>query len=195
MANVSRSFGFRPVKSLIGAPWTGLVRFYTAADRSADTTNNHGDIYRGDPVKISSGLVLAANSNDTILGVAVAVGTTTSTTLGASGYYDPNNLAKSYASLADATGVVVGVVPAEGMLFEVEEASDLNLVQGSSADITTDATEAHGSRTTGLSSCKITTASNNDVQVVENVTSPDNDPTITAAKFLVKFSKTQNKFA
>jgi hypothetical protein len=189
MANVSRSMGFRPAKSLMGAPWWSLVRYYPAGNRSADTTNNHGDIYRGDPVKLSSGAVLPANSGDTILGVAVAVGTTTST-FGATGYYDPNNLGKMYLGFAD-TGVV-GVVPAELALFEAEEATDLDLVQGSAADINSAAATAHGSRTTGWSSVKLVADSNHDVQVVEMVTSPDNDPTITAAKFLVKFTKTQN---
>lgn len=189
MANVSRSFGFRPAKSLTGAPWEAMVRFYNAGTRSSDTTNNHGDIYIGDPVKLSSGAVLPANSGDVILGVAVTVGTTTST-FGQTGYYNPNNLGQMYLAYAD-TGVV-GVVPAEGALFYCEEASDLDLVQGSLADINSAAATAHGSRTTGQSSVKLTTASNNDVKVVEMVTSPDNDATITAGKFIVKFQLTLN---
>jgi len=189
MANVSRSMGFRPAKSLTGAPWESMVRFYNAGNRSADTTNNHGDIYVGDPVKLSSGAVLPANSGDTILGVAVATGTTTST-FGNTGYYNPNNLGQKYLAYSD-TGVV-GVVPAEMALFEAEEASDLDLVVGSNADINSAAATAHGSRTTGWSSVKLTTDSNHDVQVVEMVTSPDNDATITAAKFLVRFAKVQN---
>ncbi len=190
MANTSRSMGFRPMKSLTGAPWTTLVRYYVAADRSADTTNNHGDIYIGDRVKLTSGKALVANSGDTILGVCVATGTTVST-FGVTGYYNPNNLMQRYLAYSD-TGVV-GVVPAEMALFEIEEASDLDLDQGSLADINTAAATAHGSRTTGYSSCKLTTAANNDVQVVEMNTAPDNDATITAAKFLVMFQKTQNK--
>lgn len=189
MANVSRSFGFTPAKSLTGAAITDMIRFYNAGVRSSDTTNNHGDIYIGDPVKLASGAVLPANSGDTILGVAVAVGTTVST-FGQTGYYNPNNLMQRYLAYTD-TGVV-GVIPAEGMLFQCEEASDLDLVQGSLADINSAAATAHGSRTTGNSSVKLTTASNNDVKVVEMVTSPDNDPTITAAKFIVKFQTTTN---
>lgn len=189
MANTQRAMGFRPIKSTIGAPWTGLIRFYNAGTRSSDTTNNHGDIYIGDAVKLSSGAVLPANSNDTILGVAVAVGVT-NTTFGQTGYYNPNNLGQRYLGYAD-TGVV-GVVPAEGMLFEVEQDASLTLVQGSLADITTAANGAHGSRTTGYSSVTLTTASNNDVQVVENVAGPNNDPTSNYGKFIVKFQKTQN---
>ncbi len=184
MANVSRSMGFRPVKSLSGHPYQGLVRYYTAGTRSSDTTNNHGDIYIGDPVKLSSGKVLPANSGDPILGVCVGVGTSTST-FGQAGYFNPNNLMQRYLGYAD-TGVVA-VVPATDYLFEVEGASDLDLVIGSQADFTTDANEAHGSRTTGFSSVKLTTDSHHDVAVVEMQTAPDNDATSTAAKFLVKF--------
>lgn len=189
MANVSRSMGFRPVKSLTGSPWEGMVRFYPAGNRSSDATNNHGDLYIGDPVKLATGAVVVANSGDTVLGVVVALGTQT-TSFGQTGYFNPNNLGQRYLSLADSG--VVGVCPAENVLFEAEEASDLDLVQGSLADMTTAAGTAHGSRLTGYSSVKLTTASNNDVQVVEMQTAPDNDPTITAAKFVVKFQKTQN---
>lgn len=195
MANTSRSLGFRPVKTLMGFPWTGLVRQYVAADRSASTTNNYGDLYIGDAVKLSSGKALVANSGDTIDGVVVATGVA-NTTFGQTGYFNPNNLAQQYLALTD-TGVV-GICPAEGVLFEVQEQSDLDLVPGSLADIcnsagtTMAANVAHGSRTTGQSSEMITTASNNDVMVVEYQTSPDNDSTIINAKYLVRFYKTLN---
>lgn len=189
MANVDRSYGFRPAKSLTGAPWVGLVRQYPA-DAARSATNNAGDIYIGDVVKIVSGVVLPAVTGDTVLGVVVAVGTT-NTTFGPNGYFDPNNLGKRYLAYNE-TGIV-GVVPAELALFDCVEASDLDKLQGGLADINmAAATTAHGSRTTGNSSTKLTTASNNDVQVVEQVTSPDNDPTLTAARYLVKFQKTQN---
>lgn len=184
MANVSRPNGFRPAKSQLGAPWNGLIRFIEAADRSADTTNNHGDIYIGDPVALSSGKVIPANSAATVFGVVVAIGVD-NVTHGDTGYYDPNNLGKSYLAYNE-TGVV-GVVPVEGMLFEVESASDLDLVIGSLADTTLLAATAHGSRTTGKSSVQLTTASDNDVKVVEFVTTPDNDLTSAAARYLVKF--------
>jgi hypothetical protein len=195
MANISRAWGFRPAKTLMGTSWTALVRGYTAADRTASTTNNYGDLYIGDAVKLVSGKVVVANSGDTILGVVVALGTNT-TTFGQAGYYNPNNLGQSYLSLTDSG--IVGVCPAENVLFEVQEASDLDLVPGSQADIcnsagtTMAANVAHGSRTTGQSSEMVTTASNNDVMVVEQQTAPDNDITITAAKYLVRFVKTTN---
>lgn len=193
MANVDRPNGFRVAKSLIGAPWTSLIRFYEAADRSADSTNNHGDIYIGDPVALSSGKVVVADSGDTILGVAVAVGKDGSfVTDSPTGYYNPDDLTQQYASLADTTGVVVGVIPAEAAIFEVQSASDLDLALGDQADITNTAATAHGSRTTSRSSCELTTATNNDVRVVEFVTTPDNDTTLANARYLVKFNTTTN---
>lgn len=187
MANTSRPNGFRLAKGLLGNV-EGLIRRYVAADRSADTTNNHGDIYVGDPVKISAGKVLVANSGDTILGVVVGVGA--APMFGEAGMFDPNNLMKQYLSYSE-TGYV-WVIPAEGMLFEIQETSDLDLVEGSLADINSAAATAHGSRTTSLSSVELTTASNNDVKVVELQTAPDNDGTITKGRFIVKFQTIVN---
>ena len=189
MANPDRPSGFRPVKSLIGAPISMMLRKYTAGDRSSDTTNSHGDIYVGDPVALSSGLVVPANSGDTILGVVVAIGQGT-VNHGDVGAFDPDNLMKRYLGYADSG--YVWVCPAEGVLFEVQTASDLDLVPGSQADITTDANEAHGSQTTGLSSCELTTDSNHDVEVVETPVDNDNDPTIANARHLVQFVTTQH---
>ena len=62
MANVDRANGFKFSKSLLGTAPNAMIRLYTASDRSADTTGNHGDIHLGDPVKLVSGLVLPANS-------------------------------------------------------------------------------------------------------------------------------------
>ena len=185
MANVDRPNGFRPAKTYSGAPWNSLVRRYEAADRSSDTTNNHGDIYVGDPVALSSGKVIPANSGATIIGVCVGVGKDASEH-GEVGMFNPDNLEQRYLGHAE-TGYV-WVVPKEHVLFEVQTASDLDLVPGGTADITTDATEAHGSRTTGLSSCELTTSANADVTVVENVTTPNNDVTLANARHLVKFA-------
>jgi hypothetical protein len=189
MANVDRPNGFRPSKTLIGAPWTALVREYTAADRSSDTTNNHGDIYIGDPVALSSGLVVPANSGAAVVGVVVAIGPT-SANFGETGYYDANNLGKRYLAYNEAGKV--GVVPAEGVLFEVQSASDLDLVVGAEADFTLVAGAAHGSRTTGNSNVELTTDSDSDVRVVEVVRTPDNDLTLANARYLVKFENTLN---
>jgi hypothetical protein len=187
MANVDRPNGFSLGQSQLGAPLNAMIRKYEAADRSADTTGNHGDIYVGDPVKLVSGKVLPANSGDTILGVAVAVGVD-ATTFGDTGYFDSNNLTKRYLAY-DEDGVVA-VIPAEGNLFEVQSASDLDLVVGANADITLAAATAHGSRVTSRSSVELTTDSNSDVIVTDILTTPDNDGSLANARYLVKFVTT-----
>lgn len=190
MANPDRPMGFRPAKSLLSAPWQALVRRYPAADRSADTTNNHGDIYIGDPVKFSSGLVLPANSGDTVVGVAVAFDVLPAGTMmadvGSIGA-DPTDLMRQYLPHTIATGAYVFVVPVEGVLFEIQSASDLDLVAGSLADFNLVAGTAHGSRTTGQSNVELVVALDNDVRVVEVSTYPDNDSTLANTRYLVKF--------
>lgn len=190
MANVDRPNGFRPVKSLLGTPWTALVREYTAADRSADTTGNHGDIYIGDAVALSSGEVIVGNTNASFLGVVVGIGTTGGTTFGPNGYFDPSNLTKRYLAY-DEDGIVA-VVPAEGVLFEIQSASDLDLVVGGVADVTTAAATAHGSRTTGMSTTELTTSTNADVKVVEIPDFPGHDTASANARYWVKFQDTVN---
>lgn len=187
MANPDRPNGFRPAKSLTGTPINLMLRRYEAADRSADTTNNHGDIYVGDPVALSSGKVVPANSGNTILGVCVGIGVDASDH-GDVGMFDPSNLEKRY--LAYNESGYIWVCPAEGVLFEVQTAADLDLVPGSAADISTDATEAHGSRTTGVSSCELVTSVNADVNVVQDVNNDENDTTLVNARHLVRFALT-----
>ena len=191
MANVDRPNGFRFAKTLDGGSAVAMVRKYEAADRSADTTNNHGDIYIGDPVKLVSGKVLPANSGDTILGVAVGTGNSSDIDHGDQGYFNANSLETRYLAHEETTGLVA-VLPASNCLFEVQTAADLDLLPGSAADISTDATEAHGSRTTSLSSCELVTSVNADVKVVEQVETPDNDATLVNARHLVMFQTIEN---
>lgn len=190
MANVNRPRGFRPVKSLIGAPWTAMVREYQAAPRPTDSANNHGDIYIGDPVALDdNGQVVVANSGDTVLGVAVAVGKDV-TSFGDTGYFNSDDLSQRYLAYTDSG--VVGVVPAEACLFEVQSSVDLDLKINDTADMTVAAGAAHGSRITGNSSAELTASDNGDVRVVEVVRSPDNDLTLANASYIVKFETTTN---
>ena len=195
MANPDRPHGFRASGSLSGAPMQGLVRavYSPAADRSGDTTNNHGDIYLGDPITISTaGAVTPADSDELVAGVCVGVGATSSVHFGGTGAidapapaFDPSDLTKRY--LAHSEEGWVYYVPANDVIFEIQSASDLDLEQGGYADITNTAATAHGSRTTGFSDCELTTASNNDVQVVEIVYAPDNDLTLANTRYRVMF--------
>ena len=185
MANVDRPNGFKPVKSLIGADWTALIRVLQGSDRSADTTNNHGDIYVGDPLKYSSGLLLPANSGDTIIGVCVGVGTVPDHGDGIPAIL--TDLSQSYLPHTDTTGFV-WFVPKKSMLFEIQTATDIDLVPGSTADITVTAATAHGSRTTGISTCELVVSSNADVTVFEDDTRSDNDVTLINARHLVQIA-------
>ena len=187
MANPDRPNGFTPVRTRGSNSWNGLTRRYEAADRTADTTNNHGDIYVGDPVALSSGKVIAANSAAAVIGVCVGVGKGPSVN-GGIGPYNPANLnSPNYAPLTDATGWYIWVAPAENTLFQIQSASDLDLVTGAPADINLVAATAHGSRVTGLSDVELTTASDNDVLVVEILNAEDNDPTLANTRYIVQF--------
>lgn len=191
MANPNRANGFRPVGTLAGTPWNARVRRYQAADRTADTTNNHGDIYVGDPVAFSSGLVVPANSGDVVLGVCVACGYNASTNDQGIGPYDPRDLTIRYSPLTDATAnTYIWVAPAEGGIFEIQSASDLDLLVGATADHNVTAATTHGSRTTGKSNAQMVADTNDDLRIVEIPLYPDNDSTIANARYWVMFTNT-----
>ena len=189
MANIDRKGGFRPAKTMLGHPWTALVRKYPAiAGRSG--TNNSGDIYIGDVVTLDTGNATPmVTSGDPILGVVVAVGTSSSDTAlnteNVAKYYDPDNLAKRYLAFDEAG--YVGVVPAPFMLFSVQSGLT-DLVQGSDMDIEIETTEARGSRTTGNSFQTGTTSVNADISVVELEERPDNDTALIDARYIVKLN-------
>ena len=197
MANVDRKRGFRPAKSLIGAPWTALVRSYPAVSGRSGT-NNSGDIYIGDSVELdgNGNVIPHVTAGNNVLGVVVGVGKDNSDTAlntdKAKRYYDPDNLSKRY--LAHDEEGYVGVVPAEACLFIVQAGAEtLNI--GDSRDIATVSTTARGSRTTGNSTQSLgTTSAAPDAKVVEMVDAPDNDPTDAGglADYIVKFVNHEN---
>jgi hypothetical protein len=179
MANVDRPNGFKPVKSLIGAPWSALVRNYPVA--ASQTTG----IFIGDVVKLTAGNVEQAASGDTILGVVVATGKD-STEHGEAGYFNADQLEQRHIP-ADTAGIA-GVVPAEACTFEAQTAADLDLVQGSAADILV----GTGDTITGNSATELTTSINGDCKVVEHNRAPDNDITLTNARHIVQFTTTEH---
>ena len=73
-----------------------------------------------------------------------------------------------------------------------QTATDIDLLQGTLADINLIAATEHGDRVTGNSEVELVVASNNDVKVVEQNTAPDNDVTLVNARHLVKFQTTEN---
>lgn len=191
MANPDRPNGFSPVGTLSGAPWQGMVQRVQMADTSADSTNNHGDIYVGTPIVLSSGLAIPMDSNDAnCVGVCVAVGKVSAgATNNETGPWDADDLTQKYGNLTESATDTIWIyyAPAEDTIFEVQSDSDLDLAIGDTADITTDAGEAHGSRVTGLSTAEITTSLNADVSVVKIQEYPDNDPTLANTRYQVVF--------
>jgi hypothetical protein len=185
MANIDRPNGFHPEGTVSGASWTAKVRRYAVAARS-DATNNHGDIYLGDPVNLStSGVITVANSGSDVLGVVVGVGDASSITHGDNGPFNASDLTQRYIAHDEAG--YVWVVDAKDTIFSIQTDSDLDLSPGELADFNVVAATAHGSRTTGFSSAELTTASDNDVIVVEDDTSPNNDTTSANAVHYVMF--------
>ena len=182
MANTSRIRGFVPAKSLIGAPWQSLVRQYNADAGRAQA------IFVGDAVTLDAdGNISQAATGDTILGVAIATGLETTTFDTASGYFNPDNLGKRHLAATEVG--IVGVVPAEGVLFNVyDNGTALSLEVGETADLI----PGTGDVVTGNSAMALVTNSNADVKVVEHNTQPNNDRTALSAQYMVKFVTTEN---
>ena len=182
MANVDRVRGFRHAKSLTGAPVSALIREYNV------DASNATAIFLGDAVQLEAdGNITRAATNDTILGVAVAIGKD-ALEHGRTGYYNADDLSQRH--LPASTAGVVGVIPAEGNLFEAQtETGSGSVVIGELCDIV----DAGGSTTTGWSGQELEmTAVNNDCKIVEFVNAEDNDTTLEHAKVIVKFQTTTN---
>ena len=182
MANPDKARGFIFAQTLDGSAAVGMLRKLTVAARS-DATGNHGDIYIGDPVKMSNlGVVAVANSGDIVYGVCVGAGED-NIDHGPTGMYTPDNLERRY--LPNATAGFIWVIPKENALFEIQSASDLDYTVGRSCDHTVTAATAHGSQTTSFSTAELTTEANGDVTIVTIVDTPDNDSTLTNTRYLV----------
>lgn len=188
MANNDAPRGFTPAQGH-NSPASGVqIRAYDAvATATRDAYSNEaGNVYPGDPVKFTSGKVEMASSGDTIIGVCVAANTG-STNHGRSGPYDPDNLSKSY--LDETEDGKVYVMLKENAVFEIQTATGVTaslFVPGYQADVTSTDNTAHGSETTGRSNVELTTASNNDVEIIEPVDTPNNDTSLVNALMLVK---------
>jgi len=193
MANPDRPQGFKPSKTLSGAPVTGLIRKIAVAARTEGDT--HGDIYIGQPISVSNtGVVTGALSAGLdAIGVVVGVGVD-NIEHGETGMWKADDLEARY--LPDATAGYVWYVPINDVLFEIQTGADLDLSPGMGCDYgltTTDfvaTNENHGNTTTGHSIMEISSANatGGSLRVVEDVTSPDNDTSLTNARHLVAFT-------
>ena len=186
MANTDRPNGFKASKTLNGSPVSGMLRKYTVAAR-ADSTNDHGDIYIGDPVKITAaGVVTVADSGQNAIGVCTGVGID-NIEHGDTGMYKADDLETRY--LPDATAGFIWVAPKENTLFEIQSESDLDFEVGALADWNLKGSgAAHGTQGTGVSNVELEAYVNGDVTIVELQTAPDNDTTLANARYLVSIN-------
>jgi len=195
MANTQTIGGFQPVRSKI-AKTQGRIVAMIAADRSAQTTNNCSSIYLGDAVTLSSGKLIPSYTGISggIFGVAVGFGVINSMDpLSVPLAYAYNNpQGPNYAPLTTKTGVAVFVALAVDWIFKVQTNTPLSYYVGSTADIgaasgASSSTTAHGSETTGQSTMTMTTDSNHDMEIIENLYVPSNDNTLTYGQYLIAF--------
>jgi hypothetical protein len=178
MANVDKPNGFRPVKTMSGAPISSMIRTCGVADGA--------DIFVGDAINIESGLAaVGATGDEGFAGVAVGFGKFDEGGLTPQGPYNPDSLTTRYYddSASTHTEWVCYYVPVNDVIFEAQTAADLDLTVGGVCDYAA----GTGNTTTGISGAEIATSSNNDLIVVELPTIPGNDPTLTNARVYVKF--------
>jgi len=186
MANVDRPNGFRPVKTLSGAPWTSLIRTIGVTDGA--------DLFIGDALNLASNLAARGATNDAaILGVAVGFGKVDADGVPL-GPFNPDSLTTRYYddSASTHTDWVVYYVPAEDCIFEIQTDAADTLLIGETIDFQTTA----GSTTTGLSDMEINagTATNADLTVIEWPHYPDNDRTAAYGRYWVMFTRAEQAF-
>lgn len=176
MANPDRPSGFRPVKTISGAPVAGTIRSVGVTDGA--------DMFIGDMLTLTSNLAAVSASNDSaFLGAAVGFGKVTDQGEYASAF-NPADLTTLYYddSASTHTQWRVFYAPADDCIFEVQSASDLDLAVGDTCDLLA----TGGSTTTGRSQQEVTTSSNTDFTVVEIPAYPDNDSTLANTRYWVK---------
>jgi len=114
MANVDNPRGFKPVKTLSGAPISGKIKSFPVSSSYA------GTLAVGDAVLLNAGNVQRAVSGSDVLGVVAYIGSGTSnTTFGEAESFDPTDLTDP-GILPGSTGGVVGVVLANDVVFEAQ---------------------------------------------------------------------------
>ena len=179
MANVDRPNGFRPVKTLSGAPLASVIRTVGVTDGA--------DLFIGDVLELTSGLAnVAATDQTNYLGVAVGFGMVDADGIPL-GPFNPDDLGKRYYddSASTHTDWVVYYAPANDCIFEAQfdEVPADTVAIGQGYDL---APGAGGSTTTGLSSFELDgTTGDTDCVTVEIPKYPDNDPTLVHGRIWV----------
>lgn len=186
MSNPDRPNGFRFVKTVSGAPVSGLIRSVGVADGA--------DIMVGDAIALSSGLATKLTVEAVCVGVAIGFGKKNTMSQEVPGPFNPDDLITKYYddSASTHTNWVVYYIPAEDAIFEAQSDGTTDLVVGEAQDIV----DGGGSTTTGLSQMEIdddALTNDGDVVVVEIPSGPGYDNTASTAnrRYWVKFVNTQ----
>ncbi|MCK4830158.1 hypothetical protein KA005_81320 [bacterium] len=185
MANTDRPNGFRPVKTLSGAPVASVIRSVGVADAA--------DIFAGDALQLASGLAQPLAVEGVCLGVAVGFGKVNDLSQKSGGPFNPDDLMTRYYddSASTHTEWVVYYIPSEDGIFEAQvDDTAATLTVGEAQDILATA----GSTTTGISAHEINgdaLTNDGDVAVVEIPDIVGNDPTLAFGRYWVKFVNTQ----
>lgn len=185
MANVDRPNGFRPVKTLSGAPWSGLIRTIGVADGE--------DIFIGDIVNLESGLADPGATDDAaLLGVAVGFGKKNAMSAEVQGPFNADDLGKRFYDDSESTHTdwVCYYVPVEDVIFEAQTATALTLVVGDTCDLA----DATGDETSGVSRQEITTSTNADFTVVELPKYVDNDHDLVWGRYWVMVTRAEQAY-
>lgn len=176
MANVDRPNGFIPVGTVSGSPWSATVREYPVDSSNATA------IFQGDAITLEAdGNVTPAAAGGVILGICVGV--VPSRTVAATEH-------PGYLPASTAGNVLVAIGP--DVIYEVQEdgvggALGGRAVVGSNIDHIA----GSGSTTTGRSAHEIdsntaTAAGSAGFRIIDLVDRPDNDVTLTNARYLVR---------
>ena len=183
MVNPNRPSGFRPVKTLTGAPWTSMARTVGVTAGA--------DIFIGDALSLVSNLAAVMTTADTtMLGVAVGFGKIDAASGEFASAYNPDNLTTLHYDDGASTSTEwrVWYVPFDEILFEVQSAADLDAAIGDIVDL--DVTQA-GNAVTGRSGQQIG-AGTTDFRIVEIPSFPNNDSTLTNTRYWVTQLKTKS---
>lgn len=186
MANVSRIYGFRPVKYLNGAPYTGATTkyFVTAADATAIGV---GDLVVLDGGSDGSGVrsVTRAAANGVCVGPVVSV------------VVSPTSLdAPQYRAASTARYVHVADDP--NILMECQEDAVGGALASNSVGLNANFIVAAASTVTGLSGMQLDTNTADTtntlpLRIVEFSSQVDNEVAVANAKVIVGFNTHQYK--
>lgn len=182
MANADRPNGLRPVKTLSGAPMTGMIKYVPVADSD--------NLFIGDLFNLESGLAdVAATDDAALLGVCVGFGKVDGKGI-PQGPYNPDNLMERYYNDGSNTHTdwVAYYVPVIDVVFEAQTASALTFAIGATCDLV-DATG--GNTTTGISTMELTSSTNADFTVVEIPKYVDNDHTLANGRYWVMVTRAE----